>query len=86
MTLMPTPAKQKSATERAMEDDINDLKPQSKPTLADIMAEIGGNRKELDRIVAGGRYYPGRMSQTQQEAIRLLQAANQSSNPDRWLE
>jgi len=83
---MPTPAKQKSATERAMEDDINDLKPQSKPTLADIMAEIGGNRKELDRIVAGGRYYPGRMSQTQQEAIRLLQAANQSSNPDRWLE
>lgn len=69
-----------------MDGDINDLKPQSKPTLADIMAEIGGNRKELDRIVAGGRYYPGRMSQTQQEAIRLLQAANQSKNPDRWLE
>lgn len=69
-----------------MDDDINDLKPQSKPTLADIMAEIGGNRKELERIVGGGKYYPGRMSQTQLEAIRLLQAAKQTSNPDRWLE
>lgn len=76
----------------AKKDDVFDLKPQPKNVdtkfarLGDLLADIGKNRAQYEKIAAGAQIDSRKLTPENIYAIRLLQAANKTQNPERYLE
>ena len=77
---------------KASKDDIMSLKPQPKAQdtsfarVDSLLADIGRNRNEYEKIVKGAEFNPRLFSNENMYAIRLLQAANSTPDPERYLE
>ena len=77
---------------KASKDDIMNLKPQPKAqdtsfaSVRSLLADIGRNQEEYERIAQGGAFDRRKFTPENIYAMRLLQAANQTPDPARYLE
>ena len=77
---------------KASKDDIMNLKPQPKAqdtsfaSVRSLLADIGSNQEEYERIAQGGAFDRRKFTPENIYAIRLLQAANATPDPARYLE
>lgn len=77
---------------KASKDDIMNLKPQPKAqdtsfaSVRSLLADIGSNQEEYERIARGGAFDRRKFTPENIYAMRLLQAANQTPDPARYLE